>query len=385
MFPGVDRSPELEYKSVAMQFRKSLILLLLACLMGAPGPAEAIVEIGRVGDELLVIEDVYQREGTSFVAIEDVLKALQMRGDWDSVAHVFRIRTAHGLAVISPGSQFLKLGENFVPIAHRPRFIDSKLRVSEEFILGQLAPLLDQPLQYRNHNPTAPEAPEDPLDRLFAFLLRKQPRTDDRSQWTVALDPAHGGTDTGVIASDGSKEKTITLAVAERIERLLKMNQEAPVLMTRDGDYAVDGGQRLQAVAAAEADVLLSLHAQNFFSPEAHGVMLFVQAETVRDLPETPAGGSASRMLAERLEEALAAGGFTVMGVAERPLLPLGRGDLPRVLVEMGYMSNRDGLAMLKNPTRQQDLARALFDGLQAYYQDSKDAANDFASPDPQR
>lgn len=364
-----------------MRFRICLLLLLLACLVGTPEPVHAVVEIGRVGDDPLIIEDVYQREGTSFVAIDDVLDSLQMQGEWDSVAHVFRIRTEHGMAVISPGSQYLKLGENFVPIAHRPRFIDGKLRVSEDFILGQLAPLLDQPLQYRNRNPSAPETPEDPLDRLFAFLLRKQPQTDDRSQWTVALDPAHGGTDTGAIAPDGSKEKNITLAVAERIERLLKMNQEAPVLMTRDADYVVPTDQRLQAVAAGEADALLSLHAQNFFSPQAQGVMLFLQAETARDLPDTPTGDNASRRLAELLRDALTAAGFSVTEIAERPILPLGRGDLPRVLVEMGSMGNADERAMLQDPTRQQDLARALFNGLQAFYQDSKDPFNESTSP----
>lgn len=359
-----------------MRFRKSLILLLLACLPGVPKPADAVVEIGRAGDDPTVIEEVYQREGTSFVAIGAVLDSLHMQGEWDSVAHVFRIRTDRGLAVISPGSQFLKLGENFVPIAHRPRFIDGKLRVSEDFILGQLAPLLDQPLRYRNRNPSTPETPEDPLDRLFAFLLRKQPQTGDRSQWTVALDPAHGGTDTGAIAPDGSKEKNITLAVAERIERLLKMNQEAPVLMTRDADYAVPTDQRLQTVADGEADVLLSLHAQNFFSSQARGVMLFLQTETARDLPDTPAGDNASRRLAEKLGEALAAAGFPVSGIAERPVMPLGRGDLPRVLVEMGAMTNAEELASLQDPTRQQDLARALFNGLQAFYQDSKESLN---------
>ena len=364
-----------------MRFRISLPLLLLACLAGTPKAVDAVVEIGRAGDDPLVIEDVYQREGTSFVAIGDVLDSLQMQGEWDSVAHVFRIRTEHGMAVISPGSQYLKLGENFVPIAHRPRFIDGKLRVSEDFILGQLAPLLDQPLQYRNRNPSAAETPEDPLDRLFAFLLRKQPQTDDRSQWTVALDPAHGGTDTGAIAPDGSKEKNITLAVAERIERLLKMNQEAPVLMTRDADYFVPTDQRLQAVAAGEADALLSLHAQNFFSPQARGVMLFLQAETARDLPDIPTAGNASRRLAELLRDALTAAGFSVTEIAERPIMPLGRGDLPRVLVEMGSLGNADERAMLQDPTRQQDLARALFNGLQAFYQDSKDSFNEFTSP----
>jgi N-acetylmuramoyl-L-alanine amidase len=192
----------------------------------------------------------------------------------------------------------LKLGENFVPISHRPRFIDGKLRVSETFILRQLAPLLAEPLQYRNHNPSETVVAEDPLDRLFAFLLRRKPQTDDRSQWAVALDPGHGGMDSGVIA-----------------------------------------------VVQAGADVLLSLHAQGFFSPEPHGVMLFIQPETERDLPQGMTGENASRQLAEALRESLVSAGFIVAGVMEQPVLPLGRGDLPRVLVEMGSLSHSGDLA----------------------------------------
>jgi len=116
-----------------------LFWLLILLLAFAPGAA-ALVEIGRPGEPPLVIEDVYLREGTAFISIDDALGALDLEGSWDSVAHVYVIRTPHGRAIISPGSQFLKIGDNFIPISHRPRFIDGKLRVSEIFLLRQLAP-----------------------------------------------------------------------------------------------------------------------------------------------------------------------------------------------------------------------------------------------------
>ena len=380
LFPCVDRPFDLEYKTGAMRFLSVLILFLSLFFGLPPQSALAVVEISSVGQEPVVIEDVYQRQGTSFMSIDEVLAALEMEGRWDSVAHTYRIRTAHGWAVISPGSQFLKLGEDFVPIVHRPRFIDGKLRVSEPFILQQLAPLLTTPLQYRNHNPPTTGGAEDPLDRLFAFLLRRKPNTEDPSQWTVALDPGHGGTDAGVLGLDGSKEKEITLAVAKRVERLLKMHQDAPVQMTRDDDYAVETEQRLQTVAQAQADVMLSLHAQGFLTPDVRGIMLFIQPETERDLQEEASGVSGSRRLAEALSGSLTTAGFLVTGITEQPVLPLGRGDLPRVLVEMGSMTQSADLAMLHDPTRQQDMARALFDGLQTFFKENKDPLYDVSS-----
>ena len=345
-----------------------LILNLLILVFAVPGLAAAVVEIGRSGADPLVLEDVYMREGTAFVAIDDAIKALALEGEWDSVAHVYTIRTPHGRAVISPGSQFLKIGDNLIPIAHRPRFIDGKLRVSEVFLLRQLAPLLAEPLYYRNHNPPTQVDEEDPLDRLVAFLLRKKEPVADGSKWVVAIDPGHGGEDAGSLGLNGSKEKIITLAVGQRLEKLLKMHQDAPVLMTRDGDYALDLERRLAIVAEGQADVLLSLHAQSFTSPQPAGVMLYIQPQTERDTPDGTVTDNASETLANLLRQELVAAGFDVKEVQERPVHPLGRGDLPRVLLELGSLTNATDLAMLQDATRQQDFARALFAGLKAFF-----------------
>lgn len=353
---------------------RSLVLqlsVLLLLFLAFASPAMALVEIGRPGAVPLTIEDVYMREGTAFIAIDDVLKALGLEGEWDSVAHVYAISTPHGKAVISPGSQFLKLGDNFIPIAHRPRFIDSKLRVSEDFLLRQLAPLLTEPIYYRNHNPPAPVENEDPLDQLFAFLLRKKEPLAEGSKWVVAIDPGHGGEDSGALGLSGSKEKDFTLAVAQRLEKLLKMHQDAPVIMTRDGDYELDVEKRLGIVAKGQADVLISLHAQAFATEESSGVNLYIQEPTDRDHPDNRIDDNSSLQLAEILQQKLEQNGFQVHGIQELPIYPLGRGDLPRVLVEMGSLTNAVDLATLQDPVRQQDFARALIDGLQAFFDSS--------------
>ena len=349
------------------RFAIHLFSFVLLLLVFAPCAA-ALVEIGRPGEEPLIVEDVYLREGAAFISVDDALNALGLEGAWDSVAHVYVIRTPHGRAIISPGSQFLKIADNFIPISHRPRFIDGKLRVSEVFLLSQLVPLLTEPIYYRNHNPPAPTSGEDPLDRLFAFLLRKKEPVADGSKWVVSIDPAHGGEDSGSLGSDGSKEKDLSLAVGQRLEKLLKMHQDAPVVMTGDGDYALDLERRLEIVAEGQADVLLSLHAGAFFSPEASGVSLYVQPQTERDVPDGVIQENSSMKFAEILRQELRRKGFAVHQVRELPVYPLGRGDMPRVLVEMGSLTNAIDLTTLQDPARQQDFARALFEGLQAFF-----------------
>ena len=348
---------------LTLQLISIISLFLMVAL-----PANALVEIGRPGADPLVVEDVYLREGTAFISIDDVMSALELEGAWNSVAHVYKVRTPHGQAVISPGSQFLKLGDNFIPISHRPRFIDGKLRVSEVFLLRQLAPLLTEPVYYRNHNPPAPTKSEDPLDRLFAFLLRKKEPVADGSKWVVSIDPGHGGEDSGSLGLNGSKEKVVTLAVGQRLEKLLKMHQDAPVVLTRDGDYALNLDRRLEVVAEGQSDVLISLHAQAFFTDEASGVNLYIQPQTERDVPDGLVAENSSLKLAEILQDKLQQNGFDVNGIKETPIYPLGRGDLPRVLVEMGSLTNTIDLTTLQDPIRQQDFARSLFDGLQAFF-----------------
>lgn len=368
--PALTVPPIWSIKPAMPRFPTQLFCLVFV-LLALARPASAIVEIGLPGADPLIIEDVYLREGTAFVAIDDVLAALKLEGEWDSVAHVYAIRTPHGQAVLSPGSQFLRLGDNFIPIAHRPRFIDSKLRVSEVFLLRQLAPLLAEPIYYRNHNPPEPTEGKDPLDRLFAFLLRKKEPLAGSSKRVVSIDPGHGGEDSGALGLNGSKEKVVTLAVGQSLEKLLKMRQDAPVVMTRDGDYALDMERRLAIVAEGQADVMISLHAQAFFAAKASGVNLYIQPQTERDVPGGVIVDNSSLKLAEIIRKKLKDNGFDVHGIKELPVYPLGRGDLPRVMVEMGSLTNAIDLAMLEDPIRQQDFARALFDGLQAFFETS--------------
>lgn len=377
-----------------LSFRLCLSLTILLLLSG---PVQAAIEISRAGSSPVIIQDVYQRDGVAFVAIDEVLRVCGLSGQWDNVAHLYRIDTPRGIAVISPGSSYLRLGEHAVKVAHRPRFIDGKLRVSETFLVEQFAPLLDIPLQLNNLNPTTPPPPESPLDQLFSLLLLQRPKAAVDSQWVVAIDPGHGGQDAGAIGKEGATEQTINLAVAQQLQKLLKMRRGAPVVMTRDADYAVSQFQRLEAVTRGQADVLLSLHAQSGFTPHARGVMLFVTPEigvapsagTVREIqPAGTPGMNASLRLAEALRDALTAGGFPVAPIQERTLLPLGQGNLPRVLIEMGYLSNEADLAGLRDPARQQQLAQALFNGLESFlknYQDLQESSNESSQPATQQ
>ncbi len=355
------------------------ILLLMLPLQSA----FAAIDIALRGKEPVRLEDVYQQDGIPYIAIEDALGAVGLTGHWDSIKHVFRIRSDRGWADISPASGFLKIGEEYYPLKEKPRFIDGRLRITDSFILNQLAQLTGRPIYFRNLDPDADtSASKQPsgLDQLFAFLLNKKVSRSGPLIRAVALDPGHGGLDTGVVSASGYKEKQLNLQVAEKLAKQLKMKLGIPVYLSRDGDYELTVEQRLESASQEDVDIWLLLHAQASFSPETSGISLFVRPEnnsqsaTEEGTAEPHQTGSIQ--LANELALALRDSSIAVRGIYSSSRLSLGRGDLPTVQIELGYLSNPAELKMLQSSDYQNQIVQALYTGIRRYAKQSKEKIN---------
>lgn len=358
-----------------------LLLSILVCLLFV-GPLYAAVDIAPRGKNPVRLEDVYQKDGVPYLAIEDVIDTVGLRGHWDSVKHIFRIRTQRGWAEISPASDFLKIAGEYYPLKQKPRFIDGRLRVTDAFVLNQLPLLVGKPIYFRNLDPdTDTVAEEEPgtLGRLFSFLLNKKARKSGPLISAVAIDPGHGGLDTGVIAASGLKEKQVNLEVAGRLAKQLKMKLGVPIYLSRDGDYELTTEQRLQTASKEDVDLWLLLHVQAAPSPTPHGVCLFIRPEAASAANEdggSPPEGNPSLKLADALALALREAGIQVDGIYPTDLLSLGRGSLPTVQVELGYLSNPDEAAALQSADYQERLALALYQGIHRYAEQKKETKN---------
>lgn len=346
-------------------------LLVLIVLLWTSQACFAAVELSREGKPPQLLSEVYHHQGMPYLAIDDVLPALGLRGYWNSVAHQYVISTPSGKATFFPGGQYLKLGERFLPITHPARFIDGRLRVSENFVLEQLGTLLPYALYYRNLDPelAVPESSEGALDKLFAFLLQKKKASTEPALRAVAIDPGHGGEETGAIGLNGVKEKNIVLDVAQHLEKQVKMKLGIPVYLSRNDDYSLSFDQHLQSARHDNVDAFLLLHAQASLSPQPHGIHLYVRPGEDSFSASMPSAQDkpSSMMLALRLSEALRDAGFQVQEVTQAPLLPLVPGDLPTVLIELGYLSNQGDHDLLTREDGQARLAAALFAGLQKF------------------
>ena len=223
---------------------------------------------------------------------------------------------------------------------------------------------------------------------------------------TIALDPGHGGEDPGAIGARGSREKDIVLAVAKRLKAKLEQLPNTRVMLTRDGDYFVPLGQRVQKARKVQADLFVSIHADAWISPTARGSSVFV-------LSEKGASSSAARWLANDQNKADLIGGanfavqdkqiasvlFDLSTTAQiNDSLKLGKAvlreigginrlhkaaveqagfavlkapDIPSILVETAFISNPDEEAKLRDEGYQNQLAEAITKGIKRYFADN--------------
>jgi N-acetylmuramoyl-L-alanine amidase len=202
---------------------------------------------------------------------------------------------------------------------------------------------------------------------------------------TIALDPGHGGEDPGATGATGVHEKDIVLAVAKRLKAKLEELPNTRVMLTRDADFFVPLGQRVEKARKVQADLFVSIHADAFVVPSARGSSVFV-------LSEKGASSSAARWLATDQNKADLIGG---VNFATHDSLKLGKAvlseigginrlhkgsveqagfavlkapDIPSILVETAFISNPEEEARLKDDAYQNQLADAITKGIKRYF-----------------
>jgi N-acetylmuramoyl-L-alanine amidase len=220
---------------------------------------------------------------------------------------------------------------------------------------------------------------------------------------TIALDPGHGGEDPGATGTTGVHEKDIVLSVAKRLKAKLEELPNTRVMLTRDADFFVPLGQRVEKARKVQADLFVSIHADAFVERTARGSSVFV-------LSEKGASSSAARWLANDQNKADMIGGVN-LGSHDRELasvlidlsqtaqindsMKLGKAvlteigginrlhrgvveqagfavlkapDIPSILVETAFISNPDEEARLKDDAYQNQLADAITKGIKRYF-----------------
>jgi len=222
----------------------------------------------------------------------------------------------------------------------------------------------------------------------------------------VAIDAGHGGEDPGARGANGSREKDITLAIARRLEKLVRAEPGMRPVLTRSGDYYVGLRKRTELARKHRADFFVSIHADAFTDPRARGSSVFI-------LSDRGASSEAARWLAESENSADLVGGVSlddkddvlasvlldlsqtgtrqasldaagsVFGelsklgevhandVQQAGFAVLKSPDIPSMLVETAFISNPDEERKLRNPAHQELVAKAILRGIRGYFHKS--------------
>jgi N-acetylmuramoyl-L-alanine amidase len=218
----------------------------------------------------------------------------------------------------------------------------------------------------------------------------------------VMLDPGHGGKDPGAIGLSGTYEKQVALAAAFELKRQLEASGRYRVALTRARDDFVPLGERVAKAQAHGAALFVSMHADALADQSVRGASVYTLANVASDAQTAAlaqrensadrfAGGSwrnaspeVSRILASlvRQETRVGSGRFarSLVGSLDQdlPMLPnperhagfvvLKAVDIPSVLVEMGFMSNRTDEAELRRPAHRARVAAAMKRAVDAYF-----------------
>ncbi|WDM66082.1 N-acetylmuramoyl-L-alanine amidase [Xanthomonas cucurbitae] len=224
--------------------------------------------------------------------------------------------------------------------------------------------------------------------------------------FVVAIDAGHGGKDPGAVSADARYEKYVAMAVAGRLHQRLAADPRYRPTMIRSDDRFVPLHERVLIAHRRNADLFVSIHADAAPNAQARGASVFALSENgassalarwiadsenaADDMGDTarrlrvPSNPVLSQVLADlSLSGTIASSvafGKLMLGslqqvtrlhqdqVGQAGFAVLKSPDIPSLLVETGFMSNRDDCLRLCGDLHQDELAQALHAGIDDYF-----------------
>ena len=267
-------------------------------------------------------------------------------------------------------------GVSMRPVSEEPRQPEA---TESPGTAGADPPPTLQPLEPEDAAP-GPEATESTPRLIPLPTPGREEALDDppQAQFTVVVDPGHGGNDTGATGANGLTEKEVALAIARQVKDRLEGVAGVQVVLTREDDRALSELERASVAHRRGADLFVSIHTGASPAPEAEGHRVFFSTPAAEEGGAAP--GSAVRRaqardlraqsaaVAAAIAEALT--GHTdgpVKGVRQVPVRVLRTLEVPAVLVEIGVITHPDGEARLGSEAYQDDAAAAIASAIREF------------------
>lgn len=220
------------------------------------------------------------------------------------------------------------------------------------------------------------------------------------------LDPGHGGHDPGNLGARGAgkfSEKTVTLSAAHTIRKMLEATGRYQVVMTRTRDIFLKLRARSRVAHDRQADLFISVHADAFRSSKVNGATVYTLSETASDKEAASLAARENKAdiiagvdlqdetdmvqkilidlakqetlnLSNRFANELIPVLKKAIRVRKRSHRQAGfavlKGlDVPSVLIEMGYLTNKQDARLLMQKETQRKIGRAIVLAADRYFQ----------------
>lgn len=303
------------------------------------------------------------------------------------------------------GSPFGRFGDSVFQLSNAPYQRQGEMWVPAE-LLSDWIPRIGASSAEASAGATSEET--QPVPAATVVDDRPTPGSRRPGPWRVVIDAGHGGVDPGTMSPRGtSREKDITLAVSLKLAAELERRGGIQPLLTRDRDVFVEVMERPSLAVDWDADLFISIHvdAQPGGRTSARGFTTYhlgqartddalavarrenavieleegaeppnlKQLEIILATVDRDAYRRESRLLAGHIQNGLrGAVDSQDRGARQGPYYVLMTpGLLPAVLVELGYITNREDESQLRDPKRQDRIARALADTIENFLEET--------------
>lgn len=218
----------------------------------------------------------------------------------------------------------------------------------------------------------------------------------------IVIDPGHGGKDPGAIGARGTKEKNVVLSIAKDLQQDLNQHFGIKTVLTRKGDYFIPLRQRLSIARRYHGDMFIAIHADAYRDHYAQGTSVFAlslrgaSSEAARWLARKENESELGHVLADKHDKTLrsvlidlvqTASITASLGIGDsiiqqlKKVAKLHQGfveqaafvvlkepDIPSLLIETGFLSNKTEEMKLRSPVYRKKIAKALMQGIINYY-----------------
>ena len=186
------------------------------------------------------------------------------------------------------------------------------------------------------------------------------------SRKTVVIDAGHGGKDRGTSGVDGTAEKVINLEIALSLRDYLMVSGINTVCV-REGDYEIyptgsdrnksDLYNRLDFINSVDNAVMISIHQNHFSDEREHGAQIWYSANTAESKIY-------SDLILNSIKEFLQPDNKRINKRSDSSYYILYKASVPSLMLECGFMSNREENEKLKNKEYQNNIAFCVLTGI---------------------